>query len=256
MNYHYRLFAFITVTSLISGCDNKPDLALSPPSNAKWVEVAFKTPDGMILQPAELLYRSEKCKTVRYNSSNEPHNIRGYNDTEKHFSTQTAKGVQTLRVALEGGGSCQWSLNSLRISFKLKNDNPLTFSKDVIDTNYIFDFDDYGLSDGYGTGEVKNFHGDINIKTDFFPSIFINKMFNKTTLRFFGGDTKHHEWSRRYMVIDANYIKIEPAVHYNLPVKIESPNPPPGNFVATYPDGSTEEIPNIYPDYKKLISMK
>ncbi|MBU9808290.1 hypothetical protein J1785_00625, partial [Rahnella sp. SL6] len=74
--------------------------------------------------------------------------------------------------------------------------------KEVFATNYIFDFDDYGFSDGYGTGKAKESRGDLHIKTDFFPRIFINHMFEKTSLRFFGGDTDYEKWSRRYKLQD------------------------------------------------------
>lgn len=36
------------------------------------VDVTFRVPEGITLQPAELLYRSAQCKSVRYNSSDEP----------------------------------------------------------------------------------------------------------------------------------------------------------------------------------------
>jgi hypothetical protein len=45
-------------------------------------------------------------------------------------------------------------------------------------------------------------------------------------------------------------------VHINRSVTLESPNIPPGDITAFYPDGSNEKIPHIYPDYDKLLSMK
>ncbi|MFD3242669.1 hypothetical protein ACE2AK_26620, partial [Rahnella perminowiae] len=80
--------AVISFIVLLYGCDNTPDRILSPPQNAKWVDVVFTLPADTVLLPMEVLYRSDKCKTVRYNSSNEPHNIPGYNDFEKPFGQQ------------------------------------------------------------------------------------------------------------------------------------------------------------------------
>lgn len=158
---------------------------------------------------------------------------------------------------MDGGGSCQWRLNSLKVSFRIADDVPLVKGKEVIDTSYIFDFGDYSLSDGYGTGRAKVFsEKTLDLNTDLFPVVFINHMFKKTTLKFFGGDTNYDKWGRRYRLSDTDSIYLHPLVHINKPVILESPNPSPGNINALYPDGSREDIPNIYPDYDKLLSMK
>ncbi|MGC6031549.1 hypothetical protein [Enterobacter kobei] len=245
-----------SVVALLCGCDNRPDRTLSPPPGAQWVTVRFRVPEGITLRPAEALYRSERCQSVRYDSRDEPYDIPGYNDTERPFVPQGDGRVRTLRVAVDGGGSCQWQLKSLKVSFSIADDNPLVKGKEVFDTSYIFDFGDYGLSDGYGTGRAKAVSGDLDLKTDFFPMIFINHMFKKTTLELFGGDTDYKKWSRRYRLSNTSIINISPLVHLNKPVRLESPEPPPGDIMAYYPDGRHGKIPHIYPDYDKLLSMK
>lgn len=151
-----------------------------PPADAKWVDVIFRVPEGITLQPAELLYRSAQCKSVRYNSSDEPHDIPGYNDTERPFGAPDGDNIRRLRVAMDGGGPCQWQLNSLKVSFRIADNVPLVKGKEVIDTSYIFDFGDYGLSDGYGTGRAKVFsEKTLDLNTDLFPVVFINHMFKK-----------------------------------------------------------------------------
>jgi len=192
LNFLGKAILFVSVATLFSGCDNRPDKTLSPPAGAKWVEVTFRVPEGITLQPAGLLYRSEQCKSVRYNSSNEPHDIPGYNDIERPFGAPDGNNIRRLRVAVDGGGLCQWQLNSLKVSFRIADNVPLVKGKEVIDTSYIFDFGDYGLSDGYGTGRAKVFsEKTLDLNTDLFPVVFINHMFKKTTLKFFGGDTNY-----------------------------------------------------------------
>jgi len=41
-------------------------------------------------------------------------------------------------------------------------------------------------------------------------------------------------------------------------MKVVVLNPPnhPGNLTATYPEINREDIPSIFPDYDKLLSMK
>jgi len=257
LNFLIKTVVTACGVTLLSGCDNRPDKTLSPPAQAKWVDVTFQVPEGITLQPAELLYRSSQCKSVRYNSSNEPHYIPGVNDTERPFDTSDGDNIRRLRVAVEGGGPCQWQLNSLKVSFRIADDVPLVKGKEVIDTSYIFDFADYGLSDGYGAGRAKVFPDKtLQLNTDLFPVVFINHMFKKTTLKLFGGDTNDNKWSRRYRLSGTDSIYLHPLVHIDKPVILESSNPPAGNINALYPDGSREDIAGIIPDYEKLLSMK
>ncbi|WP_233459308.1 hypothetical protein [Citrobacter sedlakii] len=255
MNFLSKITFFVSVATLLSGCDNRPDKTLSPPADAKWVDVTFRVPEGITLQPAELLYRSEQCKSVRYNSSNEPHDIPGYNDIERPFGAPDGDNIRRLRVAVDGGGSCQWQLNSLKVSFRIADNIALVKGKEVIDTSYIFDFGDYGLSDGYGTGRAKVFSEKIlDLNTDFFPMV-ANHIDNTVSLKLFGGETETEKWRRRFSLSNTQHIAIEPVVHL---MKVVVLNPPdhPGNLTAIYPDGSREDIPDISPDYNKLLSMK
>nr|WP_240782844.1 hypothetical protein [Rahnella sp. RFA10(1/100)] len=256
MNFLNKNYAFLPFIVLLYGCDNTPDRILPPPQNAKWVDVVFTLPADTVLLPMEVLYRSDKCKTVRYNSSNEPHNIPGYNDFEKPFGQQGSSNIWRTHIAIDGGGKCQWQLNSIKVSFKIADGNPLVKGKEVFATNYIFDFDDYGFSDGYGTGKAKESRGDLHIKTDFFPLV-THLDENDISLEFFGGETGYEKWRRRYKLHDTQKIFIEPNVHLTKVVTLIPPDQTEDrDFSAIYPDGSTEKIPYIYPNYKKLLSMK
>ncbi|MFD3227298.1 hypothetical protein, partial [Rahnella aceris] len=186
MNFLNKNYAVISFIVLLYGCDNTPDRTLSPPQNAKWIDVVFTLPADTVLLPMEVLYRSDKCKTVRYNSSNEPHDIPGYNDFEKPFGQQGSSNIWRAHIAIDGGGKCQWQLNSIKVSFRIADNNPLVQGKKGFATNYIFDFDDYGFSDGYGTGRAIMVSGNLELKTDFFPMVIINQMFNQTSIEMFG----------------------------------------------------------------------
>lgn len=254
MNFLSKTAVVVLAAILLSGCDSRLDKTLSPPAGAKWVDVTFRVPEGITLQPAELRYRSEQCKSVRYNSSNEPHDILGYNDVELPFGAPDADNIRRLRVAVDGGGSCQWQLNSLMVSFRIADDVPLVKGKEVIDTSYIFDFGDYGLSDGYGTGRARAFSGErLELKTDFFPMTFISHMFNKTTLKLFGGDTDDEKWSRRYQLERTEFITIEPLLHAKKNVSIEADKQRGYGMVITYPGGEEEHVRKVNPDYQRLL---
>jgi hypothetical protein len=256
LNFLNKNYAVISFIVLLYGCDNTPDRTLSPPQNAKWVDVVFTLPADTVLLPMEVLYRSNKCKTVRYNSSNEPHDIPGYNDFEKPFGQQGSSNIWRAHIAIDGGGKCQWRLNSIKVSFKIADGNPLVKGKEVFATNYIFDFDDYGFSDGYGTGRAMEASGDIILKTDFFPMVTYH-IDNTTSLKFFGGDTGFKQWRRRYKLFNTHRILVAPNIHLTKVVTLIPPEQTEDrDFSAIYPDGSTEKIPYIYPNYEKLLSMK
>lgn len=255
MNLPSKTAVFLPAIVLFSGCDSHTDPTLLPPDNARRVTVAVRVPDGITLLPMQVLYRSERCKSKDYNSSNESYEIRGFKGFKQAFSPQVSGDLWQQNIAIDGGGPCQWQLNSLRVSFKIADNNPLVKGKKVIETSYIFDFDDYGLSDGYGTGRAKETSGDLDLKTDFFP-ILIHHIDNTIDLSLFGGDTRYEQWRRRYKLRDSKSINIEPLVHFNKEVTLTPPDIRPGNLTATYPDGSSVEIPHIYPDYEKLLSMK
>ncbi|ANS45246.1 hypothetical protein [Serratia inhibens] len=254
MNFLSKIAVFLPAVVLLSGCDGRTDQTLLPPDNARRVTVAVRVPDGITLLPMQMLYRSDRCKSKGYNSSNESYEIWGFNGFKQAFSPQGYGNIWQQRIAIDGGGPCQWQLNSLRVSFKIADNSPLVKGKKVIETNYIFDFGDYGLSDGYGTGRAKEVSGDLDLKTHFFPMV-THFADNDISLKFFGGDTGPEKWRRRFRLYDTQNILIEPVIHLTKVVTLNPPNKP-GNWMATYPDGSSAEIPRIYPDYEKLLSIK
>ncbi|WP_454843717.1 hypothetical protein [Rahnella aceris] len=256
MNFLNKNYAVISFIVLLYGCDNTPDRTQSPPQNAKWIDVVFTLPADTVLLPMEVLYRSDKCKTVRYNSSNEPHDIPGYNDFEKPFGQQGSSNIWRAHIAIDGGGKCQWQLNSIKVSFRIADNNPLVQGKKGFATNYIFDFDDYGFSDGYGTGRAIMVSGNLELKTDFFPMVIINQMFNQTSIEMFGGDTNYDRWSRRYKLQDTQKIAIEPILHSQKEVLLQGDEERGVGMMITYPNGSIEHVRKIKPDYEKLLSMK
>ncbi|WP_240782845.1 MULTISPECIES: hypothetical protein [unclassified Rahnella] len=241
---------------LLSACYGKTDQTLSPPENARRVTIAVRVPEGITLLPLQMLYRSERCKTKSYNSSNEAYEIRGYNGFMQAFSPITNSDIRQQRIAIDGGGPCLWQLNSIKVSFKIADNNPLVQGKKGFATNYIFDFDDYGFSDGYGTGRAIMASGNLELKTDFFPMVIINQMFNQTSIEMFGGDTNYDRWSRRYKLQDTQKIVIEPILHSQKEVLLQGDEERGIGMMITYPNGSIEHVRKIKPDYEKLLSMK
>jgi hypothetical protein len=256
LNFLNNFFARLTAIIILSGCGDNTDQTLSPPKNAHWVTIKFKVPEGTTLQPMQVMYRSDTCKDTSQNSSGESYDIKGINGFKQDFTQQGHSNVWQTRIAIEGGGGCQWVLNSIKVTFKISDDVPLVVGKENLETNYIFDFDDYGFSDGYGTGEAKVSQGNIDIKTDFFPMVIVNDLFNTKYIKFFGGNVNNAQWSRRYNVHDANEIQIEPLVHMSKVVTLDSAKGHSSGMAITYPDGSIGPVNQTVPDYDKLLSIE
>lgn len=254
MNYFNRINVIVLTIAPLCGCGDNTDQTLSPADNARRVSVSFRMPEGITLMPMQVLYRSEKCMDKSYNSSFESYPVRGYNGFTQPFVRQGMGDLWQTSIAINGGGPCQWLLNSLRVSFSIAGNIQLVKGKEVIETSYIFDFGDYGLSDGYGTGKAKEVSGDLDLKTDFFPMV-TNHIDNTTSLKLFGGNTGPEKWRRRFRLRNTQIILIEPVIHFDKVVTLTPPDAP-GKLTATYPDGSSEKIPHIYPSYEKLLSMK
>ncbi|NIY49138.1 hypothetical protein E2L00_16910 [Cedecea colo] len=129
-------------------------------------------------------------------------------------------------------------------------------SKKNLSANYIFDFDNYGFSDGYGTGPAREFSGNLDIATNFYPMVVINDLFNTQYVKLYGGNVKSKEWGRRYKVRDINEIKLEPIVHLDKSLALNSAKGKSTGMEITYPDGSVGPLNETEPDYDKLLSIK
>lgn len=256
MKYPNKFFAIIIPIILLSGCGDHTDQTLSPPKNAHWVTVRFKLPEGVALQPMQVMYRSDSCNDTSKNSSGESYDIKGINGFKQDFAQQGQSDIWQTKIAVEGGGSCQWRLNSIKVSFSINETNYLSKDRANISTNYIFDFDGYGLSDGYGTGPARESKGDLDIKTDYFPLLTNNDLFKKRYIELFGGDVKLKQYGRRFNVEDINQILIAPSVYMNKVVKLSSVAGGPSGMEIIYPDGSVGPINETEPNYDKLLSMK
>jgi hypothetical protein len=121
LNFLSKIAVFLPAVVLLSGCDGRTDQTLLPPDNARRVTVAIRVPEGITLLPMQMLYRSERCKSKDYNSSNEAYEIWGFNGFKQAFRPQGSGDLWQQNIAIDGGGPCQWQLNSLRVSFKISD---------------------------------------------------------------------------------------------------------------------------------------
>jgi len=208
-----------------------------------------------MLLPLAGLYVSSTCTDTRFTGAGNTYQENAKTGVLLPFVSQGEGDIRSVSIAKDGGGRCRWNLSSVRVRFRVLDDNPLAKGKKVMRTSYDFDLLGYGISDGgFGTRHAKDVIGDLEIKTDFFPMItqFTD---NDVSLEFFGGDTRFQQWGRSFSLTDTRHIAIEPVVHLDKIVTLLAPEKT-NNWIAAYPDGSKDEIPYIFPDYEKLLSMR
>lgn len=263
MNRHAKSLAgllSLLMLLLPGGCSSHPDYTLSPPASTEWVTVAVKLPADIEVLPLDVLYRSEICRRKVYDPSIESHvsTERGLNPRQMALNPADDNGVRQIRIALDGGTTCSWTLSGIRIGIQLAKTSALANGKDITTANYVFDFDDEGYSSAFGEGNPNIVSGDLMFKTEYFPMIITNNMFHETYAQLFAGNTKYEKWNRYYRLSSTKNIFIEPIVYFKKVVRLESPRSrkdSPGMTVL-YPDGTTEKINSTTPDYTKLLSMK
>jgi len=250
------LFPAIALLPL-SGCASRPDFTINPPASTEWVTVAVKLPPETEVIPMDVLYRSETCRKEVYDNTTESHvtTVRGLNPKLVTLQPQGNGDIRQARVAVDGGGRCEWKLSAIRIDIQLKGNIPLASGKHIIPTSYVFGFDDQAYGSGEGSGRKREAHGDITLKTELFPMITYHRD-HEVTLKLFGGDPDYLKWSRHYRLYGSRNITINPLLYLTKTVTLTPPNPAPGDLTATYSDGSIGKVKDIYPDYNKLLLMK
>lgn len=252
---------FLAIALLpLSGCASRPDYTLNPPVSSDWVTVTVKLPPETEALPLDVLYRSETCRKEVYDNTSESHmtTVRGVNPQLVSLSQTDSSGHREAKIALNGGGKCGWKLSGIRLGIQLSKTSAIANGKNIIPTSYVFDFDDEGYRNAFGYGNPKNVVGNLRFDTEFYPMIVINNTFHEAYAQLFAGDPGYEKWGRYYRLYGTRHISIEPIFYAKKVVSLESPKSrkdSPGMTVL-YPDGTTEKVDDIYPNYDKLLRMK
>ncbi|WP_151038456.1 hypothetical protein [Erwinia billingiae] len=253
----FKVISLLAILLPLSGCAGRQDYTLSPPASTEWVTIEVKLPEQTEVIPMNVLYRSALCQRKDYDSTTESHvrQERGFNPRAVNMLQKDGGNIWSVRIAVAGGGKCNWELSGIRVGVKIISGNSLINGKNNIALNYVFDFDDQGHSGGFGVGPIKNASGDLVLKNDLFPLITYHRS-GKVSIELFSGDYENERWSRHYRVYNVKKISIEPMLYLSKYVSLMYPKPPGKKFTATYFDGMSETIEGNYPDYERLLSMK
>ncbi|MDX5631037.1 MULTISPECIES: hypothetical protein [unclassified Brenneria] len=238
----------------LAACAPKRDLTLSPPEHTQWVDIEVVAPPNTTAFPLNALYRSSVCLHEDIHADMTKYNSRGYNPVHMALQPDAAGRVYRQRVAVDGGGPCEWKLSSISLGIEYAHAEHLV--KDAeIGTAVGLDvaFDDEASSSEYYK-PVKN---ELVYTSVYYPYIRESYLGGfKRSLSLYG----EKSFMPYRMTIDkdkSGKIVFLPTVDEKKIVKLEGAksmsDSEHGGVI--YPDGSMDKDKHR-PDYNKLKNMK
>ncbi|AVF37534.1 hypothetical protein [Rahnella sikkimica] len=251
MNYKLKTSVIILSVLLTSGCSGTPNRTLSPPSDTQWVNVEVKNPSQYTKPfPLEVRYISHKCLKKRISG------VDGSVITEPNYNVinvplqQGANDLWKAKVAMTGGGACEWTLSAFNVGIEYIDATHL--GKDLVPGTAVgatISFDD----DASRNGQFTFSPGDLSLEPKYYPLIKTNKMVHAIdTLNLFGEeDFLQKRISSISKSLSVNY---SPKIDESKIVRMVSPKEYKiGAFYKIiYPDGTVVSDGSTHPDIKKL----
>jgi hypothetical protein len=226
----------------LSGCVLSEDL--SPPPDAKMVNIAVVKPAELDILPMDVIYRSEKCRDKIFTSTGSITTRPGYHLFTVPFKPDAGSDTVSNKIALDGGGQCEWKLSNIKIEFQYGSLN--AFGDDVktnIPSDIVFIFD--GNPPSRGDGHYEDVYGDVNITKNYFPLIRKKTTSNGILILSIQGQPM-----LTYRVHDAMNIFFKPDIHSNLLVHAVPPVRKGDGYTLSYPNGETV-IDHHFPNSEK-----
>jgi len=252
MHKPVNIIAIFLSSLILSGCSNAADKTLSPPSNAKWVNVEVKNPSRYTKPfPLEVRYISHQCLKKRISGVDgsmitEP----GYNVISMPLQQSDNNDIWKAKVAMSGGGSCEWTLSALNLGIEYIDATHLV--KDLIPGTAVgvtIAFD----GEASRNGQFSSVYGDVILSPKYYPYITewnINK--KQKDLSLLG--EKSFLSLRAYNVSE---IKFKPVMNESKVVRFVEPEIKIDGVYSKiiYPDGSIAPKGTLSPDFDKIDKM-
>ncbi|MEQ5170640.1 hypothetical protein ABN211_18205, partial [Proteus terrae] len=247
----YKCFLLLPIIIMIQGCAPRSDKnkTLSPPADTEWVTVGIKLPAGIEALPLNVLYRSEICQRAQYNSAGEKEYISGFNPNAVALKQQGSSDIYQTKIALNGGGSCQWQLSEVWMSIRYKKRlNTDSDFETIPSDRLILLFNNYK----YNQGEIiRNLIKNEKIELNYYPVFINNKISNEKKITLFN----HWDRSQYISANDEKNILFTPIYHKDNITKIDMPKELEKENIIYYSDGTIEKNFSGIPNYNKLKSL-
>ncbi|NBM54883.1 hypothetical protein GWI68_08755 [Proteus sp. G2669] len=247
----YKCFLLLPIIIMIQGCAPRSDKnkTLSPPANTEWVTVGIKLPEGIEALPLNVLYRSDICQRARYNSAGEKYYIPGFNPNTVTLKQQGSSDIYQTKIALNGGGSCQWQLSEVWISIIYKKTLNTDSDFEAIPSHrLILIFNGHNFRP---PELIRNLIENEKIELNYYPVFINSKIENRKKIILF------NSWDRpQYISVnDEKNILFTPIYHKDNITNIDMPKELGSANIIYYSDGTIEKINSSRPNYNKLKSL-
>lgn len=241
--------------AFMSGCTGTMNKTLSPPEDTKWVKVEIRNPSPYTKPfPLEILYISDICKRKLVSMRDGKHYEKsGYNLIKTPLNKHYDSDVWSAKVAINGGGKCNWMLSELNLGIK------------YIDVKHLGDNLVLGTSVGmtvafgnnstqYGLFELVS-GNDMHLSPRYYPLIKENKrIIEFNSLSLFG---KNNFIKKTMMALSGDMsVVFTPTLDETKIVYMIAPeNSGVGDFYKFYyPNGDVVSDGSTHPDLKKSRS--
>lgn len=237
----------------ISSCSSSVNKTLSPPADTHWVNVEIRNPSPYTKPfPLEVRYISQECLKKRVSGFDgsvitEP----SYNVISIPVQKQGSSDIWKGKVAMNGGGSCGWTLSAVNLGIEYVDATHL--GKDLVPGTAVgvtVAFDD----DASRNGQFTSVQGDLDLHPKYYPYIREKKIDKKeNTLSLFG---KEDFLSLR--VYNLSRVRFSPKVDESKIVKFIGLEKKVKGVYPTilYPDGTKAPDRALFPDFDKVDEMK
>lgn len=240
---------------ILSSCARATDKTLSPPSDTKWVNVEVQNPSRYTKPfPLEVRYISHNCLKKRISG------VDGSTITEPSYNVikiplqQGSNDLWEAKIAMTGGGSCEWALSAFNLGIEYIDATHL--GKDLVPGTSVgatIAFDDDASRNGQF--DIEN-NWDVTLSPKYYPLIKTNKMVHeKDTVNLFS----EYDFLQKKIngTHDTIYIRYIPKVDESKIVRMVAPKEyKVGAFYRIiYPDGTVISDGSTHPDIKKMDSL-
>lgn len=246
-----NLAGMLGALAALNGC--AMDRSFSPPAENQYVTVAVKVSSDLKARPMKVMYRSAVCTEPSYDGNFNRTDLEGHYVVELQPQRRAETDVYEARLAIDGGGACQWRLSNA--TFGVFYSKP-EFSGEQVTFGsgggVVVVFDHNNSQRGTRGIEVS---GDLELLQDYYP--WIDEEFlgaYRKSIKLVGGVSLFLE----YYAPDARYVYFEPVFHRDYLLRSKGPSvKKPGNYTAfTYPDGSFFDDGNFHPDFEHLQDIR
>ncbi|MBU9836677.1 hypothetical protein J1786_17885 [Rahnella sp. L72c] len=251
---HKRLNVLASCVSIVvlSSCARATDKTLSPPSDTQWVNVEVQNPSPYTKPfPLEVRYISHKCMKKRISG------VDGSVITEPSYNVikipvqQGDNDLWKAKIAMTGGGSCNWTLSAFNLGIEYIDATHL--GKDLVTGTAVgatIAFDD----DASRNGQFSSVYGNLNLSPKYFPYIRERKLGKKeNSLSLLG---KENFISLR--AFNLSEIIFKPQLDESKVVKfIGLEKKTKGSYPKiVYPNGTTAPERTLFPNFDLVDKMK